>query len=392
MARKIRQKLPVILFGMLATVSCCGLIYGRTSASVTNHFETGIVDIRLAEYQIKDGKEEAWEDNRLILPGDEISKIPRIYNDGADCYVRAKITVRLAEGMGEEALSGIEFVGMDDRWFKADDGFYYDTEILAHGEDVDLFRVVRISENLPQTGSEGKLFHIDIDVDAVQSKNFVPEFAASVPWGDVEILACGKEGAYDIRTFKRSDTKSFSVVYLEEVNQLITNCNDFFANIPCLMPGDCFSDSLELKNDGNHDRRLYFRSEKTDDSDLPDKIALKITTEIGGKEKVFYDGTLSAGALAGDVILGVVPGNMSGIFKFEIQVPAELNNVYSISNSAVRWIFSTEPIPERTEPKTGVRSHIGFYLYLLILSITAIGYIRVRSWRREHGEEEENDG
>ena len=36
------------------------------------------------------GKEVPWETEENVLPGGLISKIPRIVNDGADCYVRAK--------------------------------------------------------------------------------------------------------------------------------------------------------------------------------------------------------------------------------------------------------------------------------------------------------------
>ena len=36
-------------------------------------------------------QEVPWETEENVLPGGLISKIPRIVNDGADCYVRAKI-------------------------------------------------------------------------------------------------------------------------------------------------------------------------------------------------------------------------------------------------------------------------------------------------------------
>ena len=74
-------------------------VYARPETSVTNHFSTGVVDINLDEYELTaNGGEEPFRDytgkkgeNPLIMPGDDISKIPRITNDGNDCYVRAKL-------------------------------------------------------------------------------------------------------------------------------------------------------------------------------------------------------------------------------------------------------------------------------------------------------------
>ena len=90
---------------MMAACACMSCIllgsgtyvYARPETSVTNHFSTGVVDINLDEYELTaNGGEEPFRDytgkkgeNPLIMPGDDISKIPRITNDGNDCYVRA---------------------------------------------------------------------------------------------------------------------------------------------------------------------------------------------------------------------------------------------------------------------------------------------------------------
>ena len=65
-----------------------GLVYAMPETSVDNHFETGLVDIELDEYQLdEEGKEEPYTDKQNILPGATISKIPRIHNEG-DVYKR----------------------------------------------------------------------------------------------------------------------------------------------------------------------------------------------------------------------------------------------------------------------------------------------------------------
>ena len=364
----IKRKFLIILLSLSVALFGCGTIFGMVSVGVTNEFETGIVDINLREYQKVGNKEMKWEDDPVVLPGDTISKIPRIHNDGNDCYVRAKITFREAEGIDDTDLLGIS-----DDWIKADDGYYYYTKILPQGEDVDIFQGLQIPMNYSQE-NEDKKFYIDIDADAIQSKNFEPQFNLAQPWGSVEILACGKEGQYDVSSFKQSDNQSFSITYQGDVKKLAKNADDFFANFPYLMPGDAYSDTLELENDSNKDIKLYFRSQATDETDLLDKIQLKITTKINGETKVFYEGSLRAAELNENSVLGMLPANATGKFDFEIYVPHELNNEYTITSSFVKWIFSTEEIdePDTDNPKTGDDSNVMLWFSLLGLSVSGL--------------------
>lgn len=381
-----KKKMLIIFLSLSIAVFSCGLIYGMVSVEITNEFETGIVDIRIEEYQKINNQEILWEDNPVVLPGNTISKIPRIYNDGNDCYVRTKITFR-----GIPELNETNLIGISDNWLRADDGYYYYTEILPHGEDVDIFEALYIPDDFSQENEE-KEFYIDIDADAIQSKNFEPEFTLAKPWGDIEILECGKEGQYDISSFKQSDNQSFSITYQGDVKKLIKNADDFFVNFPYLMPGDTYSDKLELINDSKNAIKLYFRSKATDESELLDKIQLKITTEINGKTKVFYNGNLRAEDLNEDVILGVIPKNKEGSFKFEIYVPHELNNQYTISSSFVKWIFSTEPIPEPVNggnPKTG--DDFNFVLWGSVFGLSLSGFMIILFLKKKDEKEEKEE-
>lgn len=373
-------------FGRLET-------YALTSVDVINHLETGIIDIGIKEYRNVNGKEAAWEDNLTVLPGDSISKIPRIYNYGADCYVRVKITFREVEELTENNL-----LGMSNNWMKADDGYYYYKEILKTGKTADVFCGLKIQRNLSESMSE-KTFYIDIDADAIQSKNFIPDFESASPWGRVEIVKCEKEGQYDIGILKKSDKQSFKIEYQGKTEELVKNRQDFFENFPYLMPGDKYRDFIKIVNDDKRkDLNIYFRSETKDDSELLDKILLRITTEFRGKIKDIYSGSLSAAKLSEEGLLGVIPKGSEGVFYFEIEVPKELNNKYTILNSYVKWIFSTKPISETHvdsviknpligEPvKTGDTSMLGIYAVLLGGSSCAILVIRRKRKEREFGE------
>ena len=184
-------------------------VYARPETSVTNHFSTGVVDINLDEYELTaNGGEEPFRDytgkkgeNPLIMPGDDISKIPRITNDGNDCYVRAKL-----EFSGTDVDLEKELYGFPSGWEKHDDGYYYYKNILNTGDKIDIFEGLKIPTDFPQT-EEGKTFKLKIDVDAVQSKNFTPNWDDRSPWGDVEIQDCIRDG-YDIATFKKADNQS----------------------------------------------------------------------------------------------------------------------------------------------------------------------------------------
>ena len=370
----VKRKLLIFLLGLVVIFCSCGLIYGMISVAVTNPFVTGIVDISLAEYQ-QDGNEEVlWEDNPTILPGDIISKIPRIYNDGNDCYIRAKITFREIDELNESHLLGIS-----EDWVKADDGYYYYTKILPHGEDVDIFEGLAIPTDFSQD-NQGEKFYIDIDVDAIQSDNFSPKFDMAQPWGDVEVLACGKEGKYEITALEPSDTQSFQIVYQGDTEELISNSDNFFANIPFLMPGDVYSESVSLANESDEEIVMHFRSVALDDSELLEKISLKITAVVDGETTFSYEGNLKAAPLAEDTILAKIPGGSDAEFNFEISVPAELNNKYSITASAVQWIFATD-VTET--PKTGDTMHLPLYAGGMIISLAGLSVVLLTGKRKE---------
>lgn len=376
----VKRKILTILLGLSVCLFCTGLIYGWSSVSVTNNFETGIVNISLSEYQKVGDSEVLFENKEHILPGDIISKIPRIQNDGNDCYVRARITFR---GVGNDVNEN-HLLGIGSDWIKADDGYYYYTKVLPYGETVDLFQALKIPEDFSQDYEE-EIFDVDIDVDAIQSKNFTPVFELAKPWGDIEILKCEKEGQYDVSTFKQSDNQSFVIQYLGDSKKLVVNSEDFFENFPYLMPGDTYSDTATIRNTSGNQIKLYFRSEALDDSELIDKILLKITTKINGKETLVYEGNLRAEEISKDGLLGVIPVGGTGDFNFEITVPAELNNQYSILSSSIRWIFSVNPIEEVdnvTPPQTGDTSQIDIYIIIMVVS-AFLGWLALFGLKKE---------
>ena len=341
--------------GLCSALVCLGLIlgisgssiYAFTEVSVVNNFSTGIVDIELDEYTIEDGKEKKWENIiKDVLPGDDIYKIPRISNHGNDCYVRAYVH------FVDTPLDVTCLKGMSDNWILAEDGYFYYKEILETGKSVDLFQGIKIPVDLTESAAES-LFTIKVDVDAIQSNNFDPDYDSSNPWGEVQILGCEKEGMYDINTFKKPDNKKFSITYEGDSNKLIKNEDDFFMNFPVLLPGDTYTDTLLFTNNSNRKVNLYFRTASPEGTDLLNKVTLKITKPIGDNKEVIYDGDLRATKLYENMLLAVIDKGKSGSLTYEIHVPEELQNPYSIMEDYVMWVFATDRIAEIDAVKTG---------------------------------------
>ena len=74
---------------------------------------------------------------KIILPGDEISKIPRITNRSEPCWVRVRITYT-DDLEGEKGMDDSNLSGMSERWVKKGEYFYY-TRKLKQSESADVF-------------------------------------------------------------------------------------------------------------------------------------------------------------------------------------------------------------------------------------------------------------
>ena len=103
----------------------------------------------MEEYTRTNGKEARWTDPKAyVLPGQEISKIPRIINCGNNCYVRADIN--FVDTMIDET----SLYGMSDQWILAPDGYYYYKEILVTGDSVDLFHGFKVPIDLQEEAQD----------------------------------------------------------------------------------------------------------------------------------------------------------------------------------------------------------------------------------------------
>lgn len=118
----------------------------------------GKVDISLEEFTLDEkGREIPWKDMEHVMPGQEITKIPRITNLAAQCQVRAKIEMKMGKEV-EIPVTPKMLQGMPKGWELRDDGYYYYDRKLKKGEKVELFRSFTIPDIWDtRYGKEGEI-------------------------------------------------------------------------------------------------------------------------------------------------------------------------------------------------------------------------------------------
>ena len=99
---------------LLALLGLTG-IYALPKVYVLYQANTGKVDICLKEYMLEEGKEVPWKNGKDVLPGGFVSKIPRIRNDGVECYVRATVSFS-SQKESEKPLSLENLEGISSDW------------------------------------------------------------------------------------------------------------------------------------------------------------------------------------------------------------------------------------------------------------------------------------
>lgn len=198
-----KAKSIIAAVSVLGVIGISGVIaYFTDTTTVTNHITMGIVDIDLKEYTINEaGEKVEWADKTNVTPGEVISKIPEIncVEGAVDCYVRAKVEINCKDENLQTSTDMLTLddvkVNEDDWYFCEQDGYFYHKEILTDkSEPVVLFSEVKIPEKFDNEWSLEE-FSIDVTAEAIQSKNFTPDFSEDSlePWPGItesDILEC----------------------------------------------------------------------------------------------------------------------------------------------------------------------------------------------------------
>lgn len=339
-----------------AAITLLGLtgVYGYFSDSltVTNHIALGDVNIDLKEYQKKGSTEVLYTNPKSVVPGESVSKIPRITNLAKPCWVRARIVYtddrERVEGFQDEMLSG-----MSEDWVKRGE-YYYFTKILKRKEYADLFQEVKVPAVWGEEHSGQKL-GILIQAEAIQAANFVPDFSGISPWGNQKIQLCVHEE--DGAAACRGEKMNLSVEFNGKAHKLVSVPGDFFINLGTAMPGDHFEDVVDVSNTTRKEAELFFHTAVKGQNNSQMEILKGIRLTIFMNEKKLYKGTLDSPELEKKQSLGKFQPEQKGKLKFVLDVPADWDNSFALRKADVQWIFSVNEeettVPERTPQETG---------------------------------------
>jgi hypothetical protein len=296
---------------------------------VVNTGRMGQVAISLKEYELdEDGNEVTYQNGKIVVPGDKIDKIVRISNLGNDAWIRVKV-----EYLADEGIKGIDDSQMvladDEHWKKIGDYYYY-TEPVPQGTAIDFMKAFNVPLDMTEEQS-GKQFSIHITSDAVQERNFTPNFEAEDPWFGTVI----EQRIYQPFDISPEAQEPFSVEFKDGSEGLVKVGDDFFSNWGTLLPGDTFTDKITVGNNYSKEVEIFFHTETIADDELLKQI--QITIKNGNT--VIYEGPLSG--TVEKVSLGTFKKGETTDLFYTIHVPAELTNKYALADTKTKWIFTT---------------------------------------------------
>lgn len=300
---------------------------------VQNNISLGQVAIDLSEYQLdKDGKEIPYANPRKIIPGETVSKIVRIKNLGNDAWIRVKAEYTAEEGINGFTDENLQLSG--DKWERHGDYYYY-KEPVKSGNSVDFIKAVTIPEEWGNIYAD-KTLSINITSEAVQERNFTPDFTSDDPWFGTLI----EERVYEPFTNDPGSKDPFSVEFRGGAEGLVRVGDDFFHNFGTALPGDTLTDEAEIRNEYGRPVHIYFHTETID----PNNEFLKqLHLTIKNGSTTIFDDTMDKAVDENHMIdLGEYEKGNSSKLNFSIYVPKELTNKYALSNTKTKWIFTAK--------------------------------------------------
>ncbi|HIR94015.1 MAG TPA: hypothetical protein IAB98_11420 [Candidatus Egerieimonas intestinavium] len=359
-----------------------GGVFAQESEPLTieNRIVLDKVEISLQEFQRQGEELIPWENPGQIYPGQVVSKIPVITNLGAPCYLRVRVSF---SGSEEQLRQWDEscLVGLDEGEWQAfqeeDQLVYYRREALGSGEKTELFQGLRIPETWGNEMADQE-FGLKLLPEAVQSANFVQNLDSESPWGELEIQ--------DYREQNREEA------YVGQEGPFLISCSPlamellaspeglFFLNFNERMPGELLTGEIELSNQWDQAAELFLRLEGGENKspqaqELQQAIAMKLTlTGEDGQEQLVYQGPLVPQEGQRQLSLGRFPPGYKGLLRMEAQIPAELDNAFTLTDVISRWIFWTSrEDPVIWVPKTGDEAPVGILLGVSLGSAIALG-------------------
>lgn len=306
-----------------------------------NEFETSGIDVRIEQFMETKGGIVRLEDDKPVLPGETISYMPRVSNLREDSYVRVKFEMRSQPG--EKTVGTQEcFSELYPGWVLRGDYYYY-THVLSKNESRFVLKNMLIPEELEEC-HEGLRVHAT--VDAIQAKNFTPDFESIHPWGTVEILQARQDQEACVSSGAARPVSDLEFTYARE-GVFECSTEDLFSNFDSFTPGDSCRETLTMRNESGDEMEVFFRTRNTSSRLLQE---MKLSIFCGGSR--IYTGDLASSELESFIKIGRINPGESGKLQFEVSMPESADNRYSLLRDDVTWIIAIKAV----EGKQGSRS------------------------------------
>ncbi|MCI5510328.1 MAG: hypothetical protein MR436_07815 [Eubacterium sp.] len=368
-----------ICTGLVSLMTAAG-IYAFREVSVVYKAVTEKVDVRLEEYTVRDGKEQSWEDGNEVMAGDFLSKIPRISNDGADCYVRAAVVFESDRETGSP-LTEKNLEGITDAWVQRGNYFYY-KKVLKAKEHVDVFQGIRMPSDWKSGEDDGKKWNAKVRVDAVQAAYFRPDFESEDPWGveqgRVSIQRYMKEALVN----QEEKTEPVELVIGSRLEGFTVDTQEFFRELESFIPGRAQSGKVKISNKLEEPREIFLKIQFPEENPLMEQMELTIQKRRGNRIEMLYHGPVRSEKFLDYGSLGQIDGNTTEAVEFLLYLPENIDNTYASSQGTVRFWFSSDPKGEEISvksPGTGDSSAILFYL----IPVCVIPCMAAIIWKKE---------
>ncbi len=294
---------------------------------------TGGVSIDLKTYTSSTANGTRYEESNFdgLLPGEVKNYYINITNQAFPAYVRVKVIYNSTFSI--ENIDNI-LGGISDDWVKTN-GYYYYKKALKQNESVDLCKTFKTPDL--ENGMNNEI-NLSISADAIQEKNFSPNFDAEDPWGGQQIEATREIGEI------YADERSYPINY---DNNLTVSDKAVFKIKGNPMPGDVYNDKLTIKPSVNgtiHVKAIY------NDKDFP-KEANLVRLSITNDNTKYYEGSLFSNELENGFDIKDVKADTKYTLDLRLSLDAALVNVSEWTKLPVAfYITLTEEKVEEPKP------------------------------------------
>lgn len=345
-----------------------------------NEFNTSGVNLKLEQFQMKDGIMAPANCGSDVMPGEKLSYIPRVTNLEADSYIRVSFEISADEtGM---AITPDSFFGVGENWIRKGNCFYC-RNIFGKDESADVIRGIVVPSGIKKAG--GKI-RIRATADAIQAKNFAPDFTEANPWGTVEIQTRDfREDGSGAVCRGAIKTQSMDFSFARE-GTFECSTEDLFSQFGSFQPGDRYSETLDMKNNSGRRLTVNFRTDNLK-TDLLDEMKLSIS--CCGKN--VYNGPLTSETLSTFLEIGTIEDGQAGKLEFEISMPKEADNRYSMLEDNVTWIIAVSDSDGEDVTETAATGDMWLPVAMAILGISAALLAAVITILSRKGKDRGND-